>query len=411
MDQLQFLVLLDKYLIEKLSPAEEQAFWEMLELPKNKELLERAIIDDLQSVEHDDAENLGDWEKGKIRLLEKIRQEREAGKKPALITSKPVGKLIYLRKLVAAAAAIVLLFAGIYYFGSVKKTQVPPVVKTLKEVAAPETNRAMITLADGSLLYLDSAGSGTLSQQGNVKLVKLANGQIVYETTGADGTATEQWNTVTNPRGSRVLDIVLSDGSKIWLNAASSITYPVVFSGNERKVNITGEAYFEIAAQYKKQANNNVKLPFIVSSGATHITVLGTHFNVNTYENEKDTRVTLLEGSVNVGNEKKEHRDLILKPGEQAVVNKGQISLNSTPNVEEVMAWKNGLFIMRSTDLPALMRQLERWYDIEVKQEGPLPAKTFGGKLSKDISLGSIMEALKIYGIECRFTNGQLILE
>ncbi len=410
MDQLQFLVLLDKYLIDKISPAEEQMFFGMLELQENKELLEQMIMDDLQVDDSNDAEDLINEEKAKIRLLEKIRKDSETkivGFSQEKVSGK--GKIIQLRRLVAACAIIVLSFVGVYYFGYWNKTEItkPTAVKKLNEVIAPETNKAMITLSDGSLVYLDSVNSGTLLQDGNVRLIKLANGQIVYETIGAEAAGAEQFNTITNPRGSRVLDIVLSDGSKIWLNAASSITYPIVFKGNERKVSITGEAYFEVAGQYI----NGVKLPFIVSSKGTDITVLGTHFNVNTYENEKDVRVTLLEGSVNVENKENEGKALLLKPGEQAVVNKGKIALNRTPNIEEIMAWKNGMFIMHSTDLAALMRQLERWYDIEVKLVGELPDKTFGGTLNKDISLSSIMEALKNYGVHSHFTNGQLILE
>lgn len=401
-----FEVLLEKYLTENITPGELTRFFELLEAPENRDALDGFLREDWDSNNY----MLADDPKRKERNKERIMQALNIAPVVAMHKGKSFGQRWY--KSIAAAVLILLLAGGVYFAGFSKKAVTPDLVntKTLQQIQAPDVNRAMLTLADGTVVYLDSVHNGELVQQGGVKLVKLANGQIAYAAGVVEDGTPVPYNTVKNPRGSQVIDITLSDGSRIWLNAESSITYPVAFSGNERKVSITGEAYFEVATIKKEKNETTIKQPFIVESGEMAVTVLGTHFNVNTYKNEKDIRVTLLEGRVQVNNKEKTN-PVLLQPGEQAVVNKGKIGLNRSPNLEEIMAWKNGMFIMQSTDLAALMRQLERWYDIEVKQVGEMPDKTFGGTLNKDISLSSIMEALKNYGINSRFANGQLILE
>lgn len=407
MQSILFEVLLEKYLTETITPVELTRFFELLELPENRDALDHFLQEDWDSNSY----MLADDSNRKERNKEKIMRALSVAPVVAINKNKTGIQRWY--KSIAAAAVIILLASGIYFIGFGKKAAQPDlaVTKTLNQIQAPGVNRAMLTLADGKVVYLDSVNNGELMQQAGVKLVKLANGQIAYAAGVVEEGTPVLYNTVKNPRGSQVIDITLSDGSRIWLNAESSITYPVAFSGDERKVSITGEAYFEVATIKKEKNKTVTKQPFIVESGDVAVTVLGTHFNVNTYKNEKDIRVTLLEGSVQVDNKEKVNKPVLLEPGEQAIVNKGKIGLNRSPNLEEIMAWKNGMFIMQSTDLAALMRQLERWYDIEVKQVGTLPDKTFGGTLNKDISLSSIMEALKNYGINSRFANGQLILE
>lgn len=401
-----FGILLEKYLTENIAPEELAKFFALLEEQENRDALQGLLKEDWDSNRYEVAEDPDRLEQNKMKIMQALKTA------PVVTIQKSEGSIRWYRS-IAAAVLILLVAGGIYFAGFNKKGSTKTLVntKTLNQIQAPDINRAMLTLADGTVVYLDSVNNGELPEQGGIKLVKLANGQLTYATGSAAESSLMQYNTVNNPRGSQVINITLSDGSRIWLNAESSITYPVAFSQNERKVSITGEAYFEVATVRKEKNETVVKQPFIVESDDMTVTVLGTHFNVNTYKNEKDKKVTLLEGSVNVGNKTNAAKPVLLQPGEQAIVNKGKMSLNHSPNLEEIMAWKNGMFIMHSTDLAALMRQLERWYDIEVKLEGALPDKTFGGTLNKDISLSSIIEALKNYGINSRFVNGQLILE
>ena len=307
----------------------------------------------------------------------------------------------YRRTSFRIAAASVLLIVSFSIFYSLNKNNQPPqsnaVVK--QDVAPPALNRATITLANGQKVYLDSAASGTLATQGNINVKKLADGQIAYN--GESSTAGSElvYNTLTNPRGSKVIDITLNDGSKVWLNAGSSLTYPVAFAGNERKVTITGEAYFEVA--------KNAKKPFRVKiNESTEVEVLGTHFNVNAYTDEASINTTLLEGSVRVTASKKVQ---LLSPGQQAQVNASAIKFIKDADVAQAVAWKDGLFAFTDADLPTVMRQLARWYDVEVKYEGAIPEKEFNGKIGKTLTLNQVLRILTKTGVNYRIESGNKI--
>jgi ferric-dicitrate binding protein FerR (iron transport regulator) len=256
-------------------------------------------------------------------------------------------------------------------------------------------------------VYLDSAGNGALAREDNVQVVKLADGQIAYK-----GAASELvYNTLTNPRGSKVIDMTLSDGSRIWLNAGSSITYPVTFVGKERHVVVIGEVYFEVA--------HNKAMPFIVTHGAMDVEVLGTHFNVNAYYDEPAVKVTLLEGSVKIrqlamiNDQLKKVNEILLKPGEQAVLagDHSPLTINHSPNLAEVMAWKNGLFSFTGADLATVMRQLSRWYNVDVKYEGQIPARKFSGEITHDLTLSQLMNGLQSLGIKFNIQGRTMIVQ
>lgn len=290
----------------------------------------------------------------------------------------------------AAAAIIIMLGVGSYFTFFNKGEKKNEFVKTepAKDVKAPATNRAMITLADGRTVYLDSAMNGQLAVQGNIKLVKLANGQIAYQTASGEIIKELKYNTLNNPRGSKVIDMTLADGSRVWLNAGSSVTFPVAFIGNERKVSITGEAYFEVV--------HNTSMPFKVSKGEMEVTVLGTHFNVNAFDDEADIKVTLLEGSVKVNNDKSIG---MLKPGQQAQVS-NTIKVVDNADLKAVMAWKNGFFNFNNADIKILMREIARWYDVEVVYESAVPNLRFGGEMPRTTNLSQVMEILKTSGVK-----------
>ena len=293
-----------------------------------------------------------------------------------------------------AVAALFLLIAGKLVFTFIPRRaahQTPgrpsPAIASTND-RAPGINNATLTLADGSTITLDSAANGGLAQQGNTKVIKL-NGQIAYTNTGAaPDNAAPLMNTIATARGNQYV-LVLSDGSKVWLNAASSMRFPTAFKGKERKVEITGEAYFEIA--------RNPAMPFRVVAGGGEIEVLGTHFNVNAYSDESSVKTTLLEGAVAV---KKEKARVTLSPGQQAgfSADKGTISLKEVDVARET-AWKDGYFYFDNTDIYMLMRQAARWYDVEVTFKGKVTEDGFSGKISRSVPLSKLLKVLEQYDL------------
>jgi len=288
------------------------------------------------------------------------------------------------------AAAIVtglLLATGLYFLLRPVATMkpVPALAQRYKNDIAPGGNKAMLTLADGSQIVLDEAKNDTLGKQGSTSIIKLQNGQVLYHATGA--TAPVTYNTLTTPRGGQY-QLTLPDGTQVWLNAASSLRFPTAFTGNNRTVELTGEGYFEVAKAPGK--------PFLVKANGADITVLGTHFNVMAYTNENALAVTLLEGAVNVGRNGAVKK---LLPGQQArISNSNNITVTGT-DVQEAVAWKNGFFIFDRADITTVMRQLERWYDIEVVYEGAPPEMRFGGGMQRSLSLSGILKILEKNGV------------
>jgi transmembrane sensor len=306
------------------------------------------------------------------------------------VVSAPVISIRKNRKWWAAAAVFVLVGGiGAYFLANNKQTGQLAKLETQEQrfkndIPAPQTNKATLTLSDGSTVTLDSAGNGSVARQGNVDIVKTEDGQIAY-----NGNATEvEYNTLTVPRGSKPVQLKLADGTEVWLNVASSITYPTAFISGTRKVQITGEAYFEVA--------HNAAMPFVVEKNQVSVQVLGTHFNVNTYDDEDAIRITLLEGSVKVtkGKETK-----IIKPGEQAIVkNNGQLTTGNNIDLEEVMAWKNGVFKFKGVGIESVMKQVEKWYDVEVKYDEKINSH-FYGTIPRNVSMINTFKVLEETGL------------
>lgn len=328
------------------------------------------------------------------RLLTDIRQTSE--RKEAVVVELPsqrrrVGWLV-------AAVLIGLLGTGTWWVLRSRQTSNPAVAVNAGDVAAPTRNRATITLGSGQQVDLDSAAAGALAAQDGAKIVKDANGHIVYKV-DIDHPGALIYNTLNNPRGSQVVSLTLSDGTRVWLNAASSIRYPAAFLANERVVEITGEAYFEVAEDATK--------PFTVRKDNTVIEVLGTAFNVNSYGDEPVLAVTLLSGKVRVD---VSGTDQVLDPGEQANVKDDRIALAATPNLEAVMAWKNGQFAFNSADLPTVMRQLGRWYDVDVRYDGAIPSRKFDGVIGKNLTLDQVLKLLTKARVHYTITGRQLTI-
>lgn len=300
--------------------------------------------------------------------------------------SKPVVRMNWY-KWVAAAIIIVMLGTTAYFTiyrqpGSNEIANEATPQERFKNDILPGGNKAVLTLADGSTIILDDAQNGALAQQGNTKVIKLG-GKLSYDPANS-GTNEVLYNTIATPRGGQY-QIELPDGSQVWLNAASSLRFPTAFAGKERRVEISGEAYFEVA--------KNKAMPFVVGVNGAEVQVLGTHFNVMAYGEEKALKTTLLEGSVRfVSGSKKS----MLKPGQQSQLNKeGQVKVLSSVDVEEVMAWKNGMFHFENADIEKVMRELSRWYDVEVVYQTENIKQLFVGQVSRHLKLSEVLTALE----------------
>lgn len=368
--------LLKIYTQNRATLEEEQELFKIIEIGKDEAIIKKHIKKLHCEYKSNDHVPATDWE----RLYKQIIEEKNNR------TTDPIVRNISWARWVAAAI-ILLLGTGYYFFKTNKEhkeqKQLAEIGQTkAKDIAPPNTVNAVLTLANGQTVILDTTSSGTVALQGAVNVVKLADGQIAYR-----GTSKEiQYNTLNNPRGSKVISLLLADGSKVWLNAASSLKYPTSFTGSERKVEITGEAYFEVA--------HNPAMPFMVSKGGTNIKVLGTHFNVNAYDDERSLNVTLLEGSVSVmANHSTQPK--VIEPGAQARVDKnGYIQLDNSVDLNEVMAWKNGLFSFKAADIESIMRQVSRWYNVEVVFKTPITEK-FYAEVSKSTNVSSLLEMLQ----------------
>ena len=354
---------------------EEQELFNLIKIEKHEAIIKNHIKKLLSEHKSNDEVPVADWE----LLYKKINKEKHKEHTDSKI------RRISWSGWAAAAAIILLLGTGYYFFTYTgqKQNEVAKIEQAeVNDVAPPNTINAVLTLSNGQRIVLDSSGNGMIAAQGAVNVIKLSNGQIAYRGSSKD----IQYNTLNNPRGSRVISLMLADGSKVWLNAASSLTYPTAFVGNERKVEVTGEAYFEVA--------HNPDKPFIVSKAGTSIKVLGTHFNVNAYDDESSLDVTLLKGSVSVMDNHSMHPEVI-KPGTQAQVKKnGNIQLDNSVDLNEVMAWKNGLFSFKGSDIQSIMRQVTRWYDVDVIYKEPIKEK-FYAEVSKSTNVSTLLEMLQ----------------
>lgn len=291
----------------------------------------------------------------------------------------------------AAAVIIALLGIGSYwvFHNGAQKQIALTQEQRFKNDVAPGKNAAVLTLAGGRQIVLDSTARGTIGQQGNSTIVN-TTGQLVYNEL-QEKPAEILYNTLTTGSGNQY-QLVLPDGSRVWLNAASSITYPSAFTGEERKVAITGEAYFEVASQTPE--GRHEKTPFIVHASGMEVKVLGTHFNINTYDDEEAMKTTLLEGRVKVT---KGDNISLLRPGQQAVVpgDKGAIKVINDPHIDEVMAWKNGAFIFNDATIESIMRQLARWYDVSVIYDTKI-TQHFNADVPRDVPVSELLKLLEL---------------
>jgi transmembrane sensor len=375
----KFKSLLTSYDAGTLTDKEKRELSDLLHDPQYRGQLEGLFTENFADP---DFKDIADPES-----LELMYQHIQLRKQPATIRRM----FPYRFRWAAAAAAILVLATGAYFFFSPSPKQaIVHTEDTLKnDVAAPAYTKAVLLLADGKEIVLDNATNGQLAVQENISIIKPGDGQLIYsanQSLRAGGS--RNMNTLTVPRGSRPLQLTLTDGTKIWLNTAASITYPAAFSGNQRKVQITGEAYFEVAKDATRK--------FYVSANGIETEVLGTHFNINAYEDETNVKITLLEGSINVSAPGNLQR---LAPGQQAQwENKGTIKVLNDVDTDEVMAWKEGVFDFNGTDMRSVMRQLARWYNVEVEYQGKITESHFSGIINRSNNISQVLKMLQSTG-------------
>lgn len=309
-----------------------------------------------------------------------------------LVKDRPVQKdkkfpsYVYLMGL---AASVLIVFAVFLKFD--KSPETHPKTVLLKKAIVPGGNKATLTLADGRQIILDHTANGRLANEKNISISKSGNGELTFQVMGqgSAGNPADSMNrnVVSTPKGGQY-QVNLSDGTKVWLNAGSSLKFPAAFKGKTRKVELNGEAYFEVA--------KNPEQPFIVSSSQMNVRVLGTHFNVKAYDDDQQSRTTLLEGSVSLSSD---HGQALLKPGQQGLLNQktGKLAVSAAPDGGEgSVAWKNGDFMFVNEDIHTVMRQIARWYDVDIEYKGDFKDLQFRGVISRFKNISEVLKLLQL---------------
>lgn len=302
-----------------------------------------------------------------------------------LSAAKPIKN--YRRNLLAAASIAICCSIGLYFYShhkaSVNQIQFANDIK-------PGENRAFLTLADGSKISLTDADNGELARQAGIRIMKTEDGQLIYEATAEAKQGKPLMNTIETPRGGQY-QIKLPDGTRVWLNASSSLTYPAAFAAHDRSVELIGEAYFEVVKDQSR--------PFKLKSGLQQLKVLGTHFNVNAYPDDVAIKTTLLEGAVQISKASggTPTKEVMLKPGQQSVLSQTEFKVNVI-DVEESVAWKNGYFQFNDENIESILKKVSRWYDVDIRYDGKMTDKIFNGKVSRYSNVSEVLQILQLTG-------------
>jgi transmembrane sensor len=366
MNEARFRQLFEGWLHDQLNIREQTELMDLLVDPRLEEVCEQMIGDyyDQLPVEYSMEPEVSE------ALFRSILPGATGAKKVSIWSNGWRGYM--------AAAAIVALVAltGMWWWAKNRRVSDQIVAEnSYKNDVRPGGSHAILTLANGRQVMLDTAVDGAVIQEKGVRVTKIGKGLLAYKGKEGDINA---YNTLTVPRGG-IYQLVLPDGSHVWLNSASSLHYPTAFTGGDRTVELTGEGYFEVAPDAGK--------PFFVQTGGTKVAVLGTGFNIMGYADEEALKVTLVQGSIAVDR-------TVLKPGEQATLSGERMAVNPA-DLQEVLAWKDGEFRFNGTDIGAIMRQVARWYDVEIVYEGPKPVNRFGGVIPRKSEVGDLLAVLE----------------
>jgi transmembrane sensor len=299
-----------------------------------------------------------------------------------------------------AIAASILICLGITSLLLFHKEKPETIIsKNQSQDLSPGGNKAILTIGNGQKIILTGAQNGQLAVQGAMTVNKTSDGQVVYQANQNTSTDSVFYNTMTTPRGGKY-DLLLADGTKVWLDAASSITYPSSFGGNNREVKITGQVYFEVAHDASK--------PFRVTVHEQTVEVLGTHFNINAYDDEPSIKTTLLEGKVKIY---KAGKSAILKPGQQSLLNLSENTIKvQEVDVDGETAWKDGHFHFDGDNIQTVMRQLSRWYDVDVEYVGNIPNREFSGNINRDSKASVVLQILSISRVHFKIQGKKIIV-
>jgi hypothetical protein len=367
----EFQQLIDKYLNGQATADEVQLLMELF----------------------DNAQTNNDWDEQtlgvKQDLEDKMLQRLQSAVQQSSVNYQPkVFKIFAFRNVAAAVVGLMVISGGVYYSmrHTAKDAAVAKNKTVVKHDADPGKNEAVLTLDNGEKVVLDSARIGTLAKKGNISIKKTKDGQLVYQVEEGKASVTNgpvAYNTISTPRGGQY-QVILPDGSMVWLNAASSLKFPTAFTGGQRDVGLTGEAYFEVA--------KNPSKPFTVNIGSLNVKVLGTHFNINAYADEDNIKTTLLEGLVQLTSGNSHN---LLKPDEQGIVKGDNIRIVEV-DAERAVAWKNGFFDFNRASIRDIMKQLSRWYNIEVVYNGKVSDDEFMGRIERNVKLSQVLHVLEL---------------
>lgn len=391
----RFAYLFNRYYNRTATPLETDEFLELVEQTPDQVLDEHlsnawlSLNTDIQVIDGLKSES--------------IRQQiLESGTQEPIIPGIPDKKIVYFKWIAGIAAALALTGSYWFYLHQPKPIKTVTVLTQhkIKQDIPPGGNRAYLTLADGSKVSLDTLKPGTIARQGNMQINKDANGRLTYVAIPQrqDAGNSNEFNTLSTPNGGQY-KLVLADGTKVWLNAASSLQFPIAFNGATRQVILKGEAYFEVS--------KNPEKPFLVKTEDTYVKVLGTHFNIMSYQNEAIKKTTLLEGSIEISSGNK---NFLVKPGEQAQLINNVLSSPKKVNAEAEVAWKNGFFDFQKTDVDYILRQVSRWYGVEIRYKGAIPKGLYTGRISKAVKISKLLDMLQFTGLNYTLSNNTIVV-
>jgi transmembrane sensor len=373
---------------------------------KEKEKLDEFFEENSNSIEASKSiENLS-------KLEDKIFNYIQFGIKEQFKKESTLNRIPYLQ--IAASILVIFLFSTTIYFyrsSIASKSQLPIVQGVAKiEDKQPAKNIAILTLGNNSQIVLDEATNGEIAQESGVSILKTDKGELIYKIRNSNNLSNNdlnKYNTMSTPMGGK-FKVILPDGSLVVLNAASTLKYPLHFDEKLRKVSFTGEAYFEIAKLVDKQKK---RIPFYVYSNNQIVEVLGTHFNINSYDNEEYSKTTLLEGSVKIINEKSTATAKILKPGQQAVIKRGDVQTKILIADEaQALAWKDGYFLFKNTNIKDVVNELERWYNVDIQYDDAMEFENITGYISRNVKISSVLKMLQLSGIVNYEISGSKII-
>lgn len=379
MDKKEFLELVDLYVSGKASAEQEEMLLRFYDSFQGEDVWKKQMAGLKEELES----------RMLNRLMNSIHQPET---EPVKISSRYSLSLI---RGMAAAVAILLLAGSLFYFGGTDRKWLfagkEAEVEKAQPVLQPGGNRALLKLADGSTIVLSNASNGVLAMQGSTAVKKTDEGELIYVNGRSDAGDNKKINVIETPKGGQY-QLTLPDGTRVWLNSESSLSFPTSFGPRDRRVELSGEAYFEVATAYK--AGGTLRKPFFVKSGAMTVEVLGTHFNIMAYPDALKQEATLLEGSVIVEAGKVRQK---ISPGEQAFLeNKNFPALRVRHvSLESTLAWKEGLFMFDNTGIDEAMQQIEKWYDAEVIYDGSKPEVAFTGVLPRSSEVSKVLDLLE----------------